>query len=38
MKEDAIDALATVRDELRAAEERRREKALAALDTAVERP
>jgi cbb3-type cytochrome oxidase subunit 3 len=38
MKEDAIDALATVRDELRAAEERRREKALAALETAVERP
>jgi Ca2+/Na+ antiporter len=38
MKEDAIDALATVRDELRAAEERRREKQLAALRTAVERP
>ena len=38
MKEDAIEALTTVRDELRAAEERRREKALAALETAVERP
>jgi cbb3-type cytochrome oxidase subunit 3 len=38
MKEDAIEALTTVRDELRAADERRREKALAAFETAVERP
>jgi cbb3-type cytochrome oxidase subunit 3 len=38
MKNEAIDALTTVRDELRAAEERRREKQLAALRTAVERP
>jgi hypothetical protein len=38
MKDDAIEALTTVRDELRAAEERRRAKALASLETAVERP
>jgi hypothetical protein len=38
MKDDAIEALTTVRDELRAAEERRRAKELASLETAVERP
>lgn len=38
MKEDAIEALTTVRDELRAAEQRRREGELAALRTATERP
>jgi Domain of unknown function (DUF4129) len=38
MKDDAIEALTTVRDELRAAEQRRRERELAALRTAVERP
>jgi hypothetical protein len=38
MKEDAIGALTTARDELRAASARRRERELAALRTAVERP
>lgn len=38
MKEDAIDALSTVRDELRAAEERRREEQRLKLETAVEQP
>jgi Domain of unknown function (DUF4129) len=38
MKEDAIEALTTVRDELRAADERRRERELATLRAAVERP
>jgi hypothetical protein len=38
MKDEAIDALTTVRDELRAADERRRKQVLAALDTAAERP
>jgi hypothetical protein len=37
MKEEAIDALSTVRDELRAAAERRREEQLAALETSAER-
>lgn len=37
MKEEAIDALSTVRDELRAAEARRREQRLARMTTAVER-
>jgi 4-amino-4-deoxy-L-arabinose transferase-like glycosyltransferase len=37
MKEDAIDALTTVRDELRAAAERRRQERLAALEAAPER-
>jgi hypothetical protein len=38
MKDEAIEALTTVRDELRAADERRRERELAALETADERP
>jgi Domain of unknown function (DUF4129) len=38
MKDDAIDALSTVRDELRAAAERRREERRARLEAAVERP
>jgi Domain of unknown function (DUF4129) len=38
MKNDAIEALTTVRDELRAADERRRERQLAALRPEVERP
>jgi hypothetical protein len=38
MKDAAIDALTTVRDELRAADERRHKHVLAALDTAAERP
>ncbi len=38
MKDAAIDALTTVRDELRAADERRRKQVLPAIDTAAERP
>jgi hypothetical protein len=38
MKEDAIEALTTVRDELRAADERRRKAELPELETATERP
>jgi hypothetical protein len=38
MKEEAIDALSTVRDELRAADERRHAEEAASLETVVERP
>jgi hypothetical protein len=38
MKDDAIEALTTVRDELRAAAQRRREREPAGLETAAERP
>ena len=38
MKDEAIEALTTVRDELHAADEQRRERELAALETAAERP